>query len=99
MSPQVSLTVNKRLHRKVGETECTCSFALEMGTAALGLLIRDPVHTIVQSKPTPPVTRKIQRQPARRRIAAIRGGAITAPTEVPALMIPIAVARSPVGKY
>src|SRR5437764_11704428 len=66
--------------------------------AALGER-HDNFHHAVQSRPMLPAITKIQRQLKYARITAIRGGATTAPTAVPALIIPMAVARSFVGNH
>ena len=57
------------------------------------------IHQIVQTSPVAPVAKKTQRQLARPRMAAIAGGATTAPTAVPALIIPMAVDRSLAGNH
>src|SRR5215469_17455063 len=54
----------------------------------------DRCHQTVQTTPMAPVIKKMARQEEIARMPAIIGGATTAPTAVPPLMIPIAVARS-----
>ena len=55
-------------------------------------------HHTAHSSPTAPQATNTQRQLPYRMIAAIAGGATTAPTAVPALTMPIAVERSRDGK-
>src|SRR5262245_15892898 len=50
-------------------------------------------------KPMPPVMKKTQRQPSHRTIAAINGGAMTAPTLEPVLKMPKANERSLGGNH
>ena len=56
-------------------------------------------HHAVHRRPSAPEIAKIQRQFAQLRMTAISGGAMTAPTDVPALIMPIAVERSSVGNH
>src|SRR5207237_565697 len=57
------------------------------------------IHQIVQTRPVAPVAKKTHRQLATPRMAAMAGGATTAPAAVPALIIPIAVDRSLAGNH
>ena len=56
-------------------------------------------HQSAHTRPAAPQATKTQRQEPCSRIAAIAGGATTAPTAVPALTRPMAVARSAAGNH
>src|SRR5436190_15011320 len=57
------------------------------------------VHQTAQARPAAPHATNTHRQLACSRIAAIAGGAMTAPTAVPALTSPMAVERSATGNH
>src|SRR2546421_4955628 len=57
------------------------------------------IHHAAHTSPIAPETKKTQRHDASERISAIAGGAITEPRAVPALMMPMAVDRSPTGNH
>src|SRR5262245_58088752 len=58
-----------------------------------------PAHQNAHAMPAAPQAMNTHRQLPCRRMAAIAGGAMTAPTAVPALTIPIAVDRSVTGNH
>src|SRR5581483_11653086 len=83
-----------------GSTAGACGISRSWGFSASGFGTKyESRHHAVHKRPSAPESTKIQRQVAKLRMTAIRGGAMTAPTDVPALIIPIAVARSLVGNH
>src|SRR5215475_6563954 len=101
MSPQLSRMRSRWAHLRVGEMEVTglSSVAPSFRGEVFSARPYHQFHHRAHSKPNAPVRTKIHRQVAWERTMAISGGAITAPPAVPALMIPIAVARSLVGNH
>src|SRR5882724_2126661 len=99
-SPQVSRKRNSCIQDKRGaKPNVSCGGPTESSSSEAFGERYENCHHAVHSSPIPPANTKIQRQVEYKRIVAMRGGATTAPTAVPELTMPIAVARSFVGNH
>src|SRR6266567_4050705 len=73
----------------IGMDRCGCLFAAGYATH----------HHITHATPIAPAAKNTTRQLLARRIAPINGGARTAPTDVPALINPMALERLAIGTH
>src|SRR5688572_26190857 len=94
-SPHVSRYPSKRIQGIVGSTGAAGTADSDARAGGRYSIIHHAAH----ASPNAPVMKNTHRQPPLAMIAAMSGGAITAPTAVPALIIPIAVARSPTANH
>src|SRR4029077_15693976 len=102
ISPQDSRILSKSIHRVPSPDSASIDPRAAPDSVSAATRCRDEdyerSHHSVHASPAAPVTTKTQRQLAQLTINAISGGATIPPTAVPALMMPMAVARCPTAK-